>query len=301
MLKNCFSIWYKKQNMKDQENVEKFSKKWLLLFFVVFILWAGSAIVIRYVLPFVPEDSESIWSVRGTFGDMFGAVNALFSGLAFAGMIITLILQRKEFALQREELSNSIKALEGQKQELQQQKEVMKMQQKVANIQCFENGFYKLITQHFEIVKTVCYYIQDSSKNEIKYIGQDALYIIALYEGWENNGKEKGYYLRLPVLSSYFVQLYEILRYIDESSLLDEESFLRRINYVRILSSNLSEAEQKIIFLKALYPEHNKFKLLIEKYGFLQNVGVDARAKLYGMSENIERYSDSAFNANQKK
>lgn len=42
---------------------------------------------------------------RGTFGDMFGAVNALFSGFAFLGVIYAILLQRKELALQREELS----------------------------------------------------------------------------------------------------------------------------------------------------------------------------------------------------
>lgn len=36
---------------------------------------------------------------RGTFGDQFGAVNALFSGLAFAGLIYTIILQRKDLKL----------------------------------------------------------------------------------------------------------------------------------------------------------------------------------------------------------
>lgn len=41
---------------------------------------------------------------RGTFGDMFGAVNSLFSGLALAGIIITILLQRQELALQRKEL-----------------------------------------------------------------------------------------------------------------------------------------------------------------------------------------------------
>jgi uncharacterized membrane protein YciS (DUF1049 family) len=45
------------------------------------------------------------WSDRGTFGDMFGAVNTLFSGLAFAGVIYAIFLQRKELELQREELS----------------------------------------------------------------------------------------------------------------------------------------------------------------------------------------------------
>jgi len=35
-------------------------------------------------------------SERGTFGDLFGASNALFSGLAFAGVLITLFLQRQQ-------------------------------------------------------------------------------------------------------------------------------------------------------------------------------------------------------------
>jgi hypothetical protein len=41
---------------------------------------------------------------RGQFGDIFGGVNALFTGLAFAGVIYTIFLQRKELELQREEL-----------------------------------------------------------------------------------------------------------------------------------------------------------------------------------------------------
>lgn len=39
---------------------------------------------------------------QGTFGDMFGAVNALFSGLAFAGLIVTLLYQKEELKLQRD-------------------------------------------------------------------------------------------------------------------------------------------------------------------------------------------------------
>lgn len=45
------------------------------------------------------------WSTRGQFGDLFGVVNALFSGLAFAVLIYTMNLQRKELALQRQELA----------------------------------------------------------------------------------------------------------------------------------------------------------------------------------------------------
>ncbi|MEK7638956.1 MAG: hypothetical protein AAB388_02210 [Patescibacteria group bacterium] len=43
-------------------------------------------------------------SNRGLFGDSFGALNALFSGFAFLGIIYTIILQTQELGLQRKEL-----------------------------------------------------------------------------------------------------------------------------------------------------------------------------------------------------
>jgi len=42
--------------------------------------------------------------ITGLFGDSFGSVNALFSGLAFGGVIYTLILQREALEQQQEEL-----------------------------------------------------------------------------------------------------------------------------------------------------------------------------------------------------
>ncbi|MFA0814105.1 hypothetical protein [Microbulbifer epialgicus] len=50
---------------------------------------------------------------HGTFGDMFGVVNTLFSGLALAGIIYTLILQTKELEHQRESSRNSALELKG--------------------------------------------------------------------------------------------------------------------------------------------------------------------------------------------
>ena len=49
---------------------------------------------------------------QGQFGDMFGLANALFSGLAFSGLIYTILLQRNELTLQREELRLTRQTLE---------------------------------------------------------------------------------------------------------------------------------------------------------------------------------------------
>ena len=74
----------------------------VVLFLGVIGLWGLSALVIGWVL----DD----WTVRGTFGDLFGAVNALFSGLAFAGLIYTIVLQRREIEANREEIKKTNKA-----------------------------------------------------------------------------------------------------------------------------------------------------------------------------------------------
>jgi hypothetical protein len=86
----------------------------------VLILWLLSWGLVAKFIEAAPE--------QGQFGDMFGAVNALFSGLAFAGIVYTILLQRKELGLQRIELAatraelrRTAKAQEDAKEALAQQ------------------------------------------------------------------------------------------------------------------------------------------------------------------------------------
>lgn len=76
----------------------------ILSLVAVVVLWAISAIIIYFY--------GHSWSERGTIGDMFGAVNALFSGLAFAGLLFTIMLQRQDIDIQREEMMINRKELE---------------------------------------------------------------------------------------------------------------------------------------------------------------------------------------------
>lgn len=61
----------------------------------------------------VPEDESSLSRYapsledRGVVGDTFGSVNALFSGLALAGIILALVLQRREVAYQLQEMRDA--------------------------------------------------------------------------------------------------------------------------------------------------------------------------------------------------
>ncbi len=66
------------------------------------IIFAVILITIWFV--FFNFNNGTPWDVRGQLGDSFGSLNALFSGLALAGIIFTILLQRRELSMQREEL-----------------------------------------------------------------------------------------------------------------------------------------------------------------------------------------------------
>ena len=80
---------------------------------VVVIVWVAFGIAVYFTFP----DQET----RGQFGDMFGAVNALFSALAFAILIHTLWLQREDLDIQRQELQDTREELKGQRKALETQ------------------------------------------------------------------------------------------------------------------------------------------------------------------------------------
>lgn len=58
---------------------------------------------IAYAVTLILVISKS--ETRAQFGDMFGALNSLFSAFAFVAIVVTLFLQRKDLELQREQLS----------------------------------------------------------------------------------------------------------------------------------------------------------------------------------------------------
>ena len=88
------------------------------------------------------------WEHRGLFGDMFGVGNAIFSALAFAGLIITILLQRQELKLQRQELKLTRSEVKGQKEQLESQADTLKKQ-------TLGNTFFELLRFHQEILQAL--------------------------------------------------------------------------------------------------------------------------------------------------
>lgn len=69
----------------------------LYIFTIIAILiWIGSWILTDFLYNDISD--------RAAFGDKFGFINSLFSGLALAGIIYSILLQQRELSLQRTEL-----------------------------------------------------------------------------------------------------------------------------------------------------------------------------------------------------
>lgn len=147
---------------KDPSTIEKLGPLiWLL--FIIFFIWLISYPLLDYFYPALNS--------KGTFGDSFGAINSLFSGLALAGIIYTILLQRKELALQRQEirdnrreLARSATAQENSERSLKRQAENLKVTARL-------NALSTLISHYNQPRETKT--AQHLSKNStLKYIAE---------------------------------------------------------------------------------------------------------------------------------
>lgn len=122
---------------KKKDNNLKDGLVGAMLFILVIAFWYFSW---QYIdsIAFSNIEHLTVHEARGLFGDKFGAINALFSALAFAGIIFTILLQKRELKLQREELEETRGEFIKQNETLQKQR--------------FENTFFQLLSLHNEIV-----------------------------------------------------------------------------------------------------------------------------------------------------
>ena len=242
---------------------------------ITIIIWALS-----FLLFTTNWDKEE----RGTFGDMFGAVNALFSGLAFAGLIVTLIMQHEELGLQRKELAQTNDELAAQREEFVAQTKTMKIQR-------FENTLFNMLSLQQGIVNSIDYIPQGGADPNPEFRGKyvfDVFYNKKITKFQYGNERQimgiKGLiqaendiqaYRRVSEISifdSYFRHLYRIFKYIDESQLIDNTE---RYSYSCIVRAQLSDYELLLLFYNALTIDDNgafKFKHLIEKYAIFNNI-----------------------------
>lgn len=241
------------------------------LIFLIFISYF-------YILGFdVKEVINSEVGKKGTFGDSFGFLTALFSALAFGALVITLWQQQEELELTREELKKSANALLEQSKNLQQQN--------------FENTFFNMLNLHNDIadeaskylnIKHLYSYTQDSMGGLVrkKQNGVEKLSLDAYLKFYEFNATKIGHYFR---------NIYQILKFIKYSKVSNQKF------YTNILRAQFSTTELNFLFFHCLsnYGKE-KFKPLLEEYEFFEPLFLTEEYVL----EDIEQYNIKVFGQN---
>jgi len=242
------------------------------------IILLGVVIALQVILALIVASSFSTWGDRGTFGDMFGAINTLFAGLAFAGIIFAIILQAKELELQREELGLTRNVLKEQKEQLQNQNETLQLQN-------FENTFFQMFRLHNEIVNGI--EERHSEHGRVLNVGRGCfIKFYTIYVSMFKNGDpkdpeypnypplkkiDKAYKVFLSVHQTstghYFRNLYNIIKFVKNSKITNKRL------YTNLVRAQLSSHELVLLFYNCLSSVGNeKFKPLVEEFALLKNM-----------------------------
>ncbi len=277
---------------------------------LIWVMLGG--VVCLFLLNFSMVFFVSNENTRGTFGDQFGAVNALFSGLAFTGLIYTIILQRRDLKLQRHDLQLQRKELELTRGELHNQTEQYAIQNKTLAVQRFENTFFQMLSLHHEIVNGLSFqYIDrklsgnDLSSEMVETMAHgrevfDMAYNYSTSSGWGFKRSMKSIILKegikgyndssIPILfDHYFRNLYRIIKFTEDSSLIDD---VEKNEYIDILRAQLSPYELIWIYYNGLSDGKDRMKSYIQRYSLLNNIRRDL---LVQTEKYVGKYEDKAF------
>ena len=104
---------------------------------LILILWTTTPIVLYWMYGDLNKMS--------LFGDSFGSINALFSGLALAAIIFTVYQQHQELSLQREELKLQREEMKASREELAKQAEAQQLSLEASLVQ------FKITTKEIEV------------------------------------------------------------------------------------------------------------------------------------------------------
>ena len=249
--------------------------------------------IIAVCLLFVYFMKEQPWGMekRGQFGDMFGVLGAVFSGLAFAGLIVTLIQQHDDLKLQREDLRLQRQEIAQTNLELALQRKEMEEQNKTIMLQRFETTFFNMLKSLNEVRNDIKYSGDfDLRTGTTKIIeGKDA--IERIYQLGFSLIKKHGYndpFIK-NYMSHYFRHLIQTLKIIDVANIL---SYQEKCYYTEIVSSHMSLHEMCAFFYYCLSDEaKDKTKILVEKYALFKILNNGETIS----KEELSLFSDGAF------
>lgn len=260
-------------------------------------IWVGLVFVAWFASPWLVSWVAGGGEKVGTFGDSFGALTSLFTGLAFVGLIITLRQQKAQIAMQREDLKLQRDEMEAARVELSGQKEQMELQNQSLKQQMFEQTFFNMLNLFNQYIADLVE--KNPREGSEPQRGRDELerllQKIASVDSHVVTGETEvnGFGFHKPVikkkskeertaslinsipdvllkysndLNSYFRLLYNILKLVDQSRMDGAKS------YTNILRAQLSDSELQLIALNCARAEAAKLQVFVDRYDILKDL-----------------------------
>jgi hypothetical protein len=251
---------------------------WTLFLFACLIVGVVGFGAVLTIARFIPATGSELYSIA------VAATSALFSALAFAGVIATLAVQRSDLQLQREEIALNRRELENQN--------------KTLSLQRFESSFYSLLRAHRDIVDSIsARYDGASAATGLRAIAGAASQLIRLLvvdfspplqgetlRAFLDQQVAKCCYSADAELGSYFRSLYQLLRYVYDSR--PDDPWL----YIRLIRSQLTNGERTLLFAYGLTSDGAGMKTFIERGHLLRGIRVDTDLEKYSA-----QYRPAAF------
>lgn len=275
----------------------------LLVFALIALFFVFGITHVGWILDLVHGDdvNQTFLNKIGTFGDSAGLLNALFSSLAFGGVLLTIFWQVTENRKQRADehriqfenvFFNMTNTLEHIVSEL-------KVKREEDNVSFNEDWKYWAEDTNSDENDDKEQYVE--GREVFKYIYEEKQPSIA--EVVKNEGIF-GYEQRMTGLfDSYFRYLYRILKYIDDSKLISDEV---KYQYAGILRAHLSYMELPLLYYNGLSGfGRDKMKPLMERYHLLKNIreeklhDQEVNAPIEGLTVD-DMYDTSAWETDKK-
>jgi len=214
-------------------------------------------------------------------GDFFGGIlNPIFAFLSLILIVFTLRQNQKaleqnkyalnisntELSLSRDEFKNSVTALNSQVEQ--------------SSYQRFETTFFNMLSLQVEILNSLSFNSKSLNSrknfNEENTVGRDVFgSILRWIDDTEDESNSLRHYddfqsAENQVVGHYFRNLYQILKFVNNSLITIEE----KTKYIRILRAQLSSNELGLLLFNCLSSkvDDGQFRDLLIKYSFLEHV-----------------------------
>ncbi|EIK44158.1 hypothetical protein O59_003239 [Cellvibrio sp. BR] len=211
----------------------------------------------------------NIWPIQeisisksGVFGDSFGALTALFSGLAFAGLLVTIFNQREDLGLTKEEL---------------------RLTREDIKAQHLDTTFFHMLKLQQDIVAGIDLH-RSINGNERETKGRDCFKVFSrrirrAYERLKPNhstGEQQviaDAYNQIWLksqsdLGHYFRSLYNLFKYLSENNFSDKKQF------GRIARAQLSDYELVVLFYNCVNTKGSSFIRYAKEFEIFDNLDI---------------------------